>query len=98
LVTHSVNDKAVGIAYAIASRIANQVASAIGDEHDIYGGLGRNGALKCGALNATLGNQASYKWTPAAATNLNADKVIRDHSDIAKRELAEAILAAVLTT
>lgn len=98
LVTHSVHDFPVGVAYAIASRLANQVASAIGDEHDIYGGLGRNGALKCGAVEATLGTTASYQWKPGGATNLNADKIIGGHSDIAKRELGDAILSAVATT
>jgi hypothetical protein len=98
LVTHSVHDFPVGVAYAIASRLANQVASAIGDEHDIYGGLGRNGALKCGAVEATLGTTASYQWKPGGATNLNADKIIGGHSDIAKKDLGEAILSAVATT
>jgi hypothetical protein len=98
LVTHSVNDKAVGIAYAIASRLANQVASAIGDANDKYGGLGRNGALKCGASNGVLGSPASYVWKPATVTNLKADTIIGGHSDIAKKQLGEAILSAVATT
>lgn len=98
LVTHSVNDKAVGIAYAVASRLANQVASAIGDANDKYGGLGRNGALKCGATAGELGSPATYSWKPAAATNLKADKIIGGHSDIAKKELGDAILSAVATT
>lgn len=98
LVTHSVNDKAVGIAYAIASRLANQVASAIGDANDKYGGLGRNGALKCGATDGVLGSPTTYAWKPATATNLKADKIIGGHSDIAKNELGDAILSAIATT
>ncbi len=39
-------DKAVGLAYPIASRLARQIASALGDANDPYGGLGRNGAQK----------------------------------------------------
>jgi hypothetical protein len=46
LATHTVNDKAVGIAYAIASRLSFDNASALGDENDVYGGIGRNGAVK----------------------------------------------------
>ena len=45
LITHTKNDRAVGIAYPIASRIARQDASDLGDEDDIFGGIGRNGAL-----------------------------------------------------
>jgi hypothetical protein len=97
LVTHSSRDRAVGVAYAIASRLANQVASAIGDEHDIYGGLGRNGALKCAATEAQLGAPA-YHWTATHAHNLAADQIIRDHSDIAKRELGDAILSAIASS
>ncbi|MGA8557898.1 MAG: hypothetical protein WB685_00530, partial [Pseudolabrys sp.] len=41
-----VNDKAVGIAYAIASRLSFDNANALGDENDVYGGIGRNGAVK----------------------------------------------------
>ncbi len=46
VVTHTKNDKAVGLAYAIASRLAKQVAIDIGGPGDRYGGIGRNGALK----------------------------------------------------
>jgi len=44
LVTHTKNDKAVGVAYPLASRINGDVAAAFGDENDKFGGLGRNGA------------------------------------------------------
>ena len=41
-----------GLAYAIASRLARQVAIDIGGARDRYGGIGRNGALKTpGALD-----------------------------------------------
>jgi poly(3-hydroxyalkanoate) synthetase len=46
LITYTKNDKAVGLAYPIASRINNDVAMAIGDENDKFGGIGRNGAQK----------------------------------------------------
>ncbi len=46
VVTHTVNDKAVGLAYAVASRLAGQQGAGIGGPDDRYGGIGRNGALK----------------------------------------------------
>ena len=45
VITHSVNDTAVGIAYPLASRLAGDAASAlVGGPTDLYGGMGRNGA------------------------------------------------------
>ena len=44
LVTHTLNDKAVGIAYPLASRINGDKTAAFGDKNDVFGGLGRNGA------------------------------------------------------
>ena len=44
IVTHTRNDSAVGIAYAIASAIHNQNAEKIGDASSQFGGLGSNGA------------------------------------------------------
>ena len=46
MITYTKNDRAVGIAYPLASRLAGQVASALGDADDKYGALGRNGAVK----------------------------------------------------
>ena len=46
LITNTKNDKAVGLAYPIASRINNDTTMAIGDENDKFGGIGRNGAQK----------------------------------------------------
>ena len=43
-ITHSVHDTAVGIAYPLASRIMLQLAAALGDANDPFGGMGRNGA------------------------------------------------------
>jgi hypothetical protein len=101
VITCSKNDRAVGTAYAIASRIAGQVASAIGDENDEYGGLGRNGAQKtphtaAGTLLPVSGAYGGFAGNKLF--NLNADAVIMDHNDIRKPEVAYAILSAVATT
>ena len=44
LVTCTANDKAVGLAYPLASLIAGQNAAGFGGPTDPFGGLGRNGA------------------------------------------------------
>jgi hypothetical protein len=43
-ITYTKNDRAVGVAYPLASRIAFQKAAALGERNDPYGGMGRNGA------------------------------------------------------
>jgi len=97
LVSHTVKDLAVGLAYAIASRIAGQNAAAIGDANDPFGGLGRNGAqhtpeAKDGDLLAVGGKYSLV--APTKIFNLKADSIIGGHSDIVKPEIAFALLQA----
>ena len=94
------NDQAVGKAYPLASLIAGQVAAALGDKNDRYGGLGRNGAQKTPeAHDGTLLPVGQvYAFTGGAIYNLNADAFIMGHSDICKNEVAQALLASIATT
>jgi hypothetical protein len=100
LITCTANDRAVGLAYPLASLIAGQNASAIGDANDPFGGIGRNGAQhtpeastrKLGAVGT------AYSFEGRKLYNLTADAVIMDHSDIRKAEVAYAILSGVTTT
>jgi hypothetical protein len=100
LITHSKRDVAVGYAYAVASRLAGQVAAALGDAHDKFGGIGRNGAQKTPeAVEGSLQPVgATYGFSGAALYNLGADDLIMGHSDIRKPEVAYAILSAVATS
>jgi hypothetical protein len=100
MVTHTPNDKAVGLAYPIASRLRQQVASAIGDQNDPYGGIGRNGALKTPEVDVTHGVlldiNASYAGLVAGRIcNLESSKFIKAHSDVHGPQVAHAILSAV---
>jgi hypothetical protein len=98
IITHTKNDTAVGIAYPLASRIANQKAAALGDENDPYGGLGRNGAqhtLEAKGRATALGEVGTtYGFAPGAVYNLKADQFISGHSDIRGIQVAYAILNA----
>ncbi|HSS67880.1 MAG TPA: hypothetical protein VLK34_04970 [Nocardioidaceae bacterium] len=101
LITHTKNDKAVGIAYAIVSRIAGQVAQSVGDKDDKYGGLGRNGAQKTPeaveqALLAVA--DAGYDLEGGRLHNLLADAYISSHGDVAGPEVAYGVLSAIATT
>jgi pimeloyl-ACP methyl ester carboxylesterase len=100
MITCTPNDVAVGQAYPIASRIANQAASAIGDKNDLYGGIGRNGAQHTPeAVDAELlALGSSYQLEAGKIYNLHADAFISDHGDVTGPEVAQAILAAVAAT
>jgi hypothetical protein len=102
IITHTHNDQAVGLAYPIASKLSGADASAIGDENDRFGGLGRNGALvkftpeaKAGQL---LVSSSSYSFSSGKLFNLEASSFIGDHSDITGKEVANAVLGAVTTS
>lgn len=97
LITCTVNDKAVGVAYPLASLIAGQNASSLGDANDPFGGIGRNGAQHTPeASSGTLSKVgSSYGFQAGKLYNLNADEVIHDHSDICKNEVAYAVLSAM---
>ena len=100
VITCTKNDKAVGIAYPLASRMGGQNAAALGDENDPYGGMGRNGAQKTpeaskGMLQAV---NAAYGFKGGSIYNLNADAVITGHSDICKAPVAWALASAIATT
>ncbi|SCX28094.1 alpha/beta fold hydrolase [Mycolicibacterium fluoranthenivorans] len=100
VVTHTKNDKAVGQAYAIASRLAQQVAVDIGGPSDRYGGIGRNGALKTpealtpGTLQALDGH---YAFRAGKVSNLQADTFISGHSAVTGKQVAYALLTAATT-
>ncbi|AMJ65655.1 hypothetical protein [Hymenobacter sp. PAMC 26628] len=100
LITHSAHDSAVGTMYPLASMLAHQVASGLGDANDKYGGMGRNGAQKTpeAAEGPLLGVGAGYAFAPGKVFNLNADAVIQEHSDICHPEVAYALLQAIATT
>jgi hypothetical protein len=99
IVTHTRNDKAVGIAYAIASRFSGDKRAAVGGPADKFGGIGRNGAMRMQQeATASKLEQGSFvypPWTPTRITNLLADEFIADHGDVAGPEVANALFAAM---
>jgi hypothetical protein len=97
VISHTKNDRAVGLAYPLASLLAGQEAAALGDENDRYGGLGRNGAQKTpeAQRGSLLDVDGVYDFEAGKAYNLNADAYIRDHSDISKDQVAHALISAV---
>lgn len=97
LITHTAADHAVGYAYPIASRLAGQTASGLGDADDPYGGIGRNGAQKTPGATADCLLPVGQAYTRAGGGvhNLLADGVIGDHGAVHGREVAAALAAAI---
>ena len=99
LVTHTKNDKAVGVAYPLASRINGDKAAAFGDENDVFGGLGRNGAQQMEAGETVAGRllaaDGRYAFQPGMFFNLEASEFISGHSAVTGREVAHAIRQAI---
>jgi hypothetical protein len=101
LITHTRQDTAVGSAYAIASRVAGQIAAALGDADDPYGGLGSNGAQKTPEANFLQMLKPGSAYAPFLAGkvyNLKADGLITGHSEITNAAVAYAMLSAIAAT
>jgi len=99
LITHTKNDKAVGVAYPLASRINGDTAAAFGDENDKFGGMGRNGAQQMGdaerVVGSLLASGSPYQFQAGKCFNLEATKFISGHSDVTGKEVAYAMACAI---
>jgi hypothetical protein len=103
VITYTPNDRAVGIAYPVASRLSGTVASAFGDANDKFGGLGRNGAQKMEpgevveSVDQLLAVGGKYSWRAGHFHNLESSKYIVDpsggdaHGFVTGKEVAWAI-------
>jgi len=101
LVSHTPNDKAVGIAYPLASRISGDKTAAFGDANEKFGGLGRNGAQQMNPGETVDGNLlpdgSAYSFQAGKFFNLEGSPFIKGHSDITGKEVAHAIRVAMAT-
>lgn len=99
LVTHTKNDKAVGFAYPLASRINRDSTAKFGDENDKFGGLGRNGAQKMEQNEVVKGSllnaAADYQFAAGKFFNLEGSAFIKGHGDITGKEVAHAVRKAI---
>lgn len=101
-ITYTHNDKAVGIAYPLASRLSHDQASALGDANDPYGGMGRNGAQRTAEAegrNLTLtavGQVITFE--KGKVHNFESSACIADHGDVANAPVAYLTLTAAAMT
>ena len=103
IVTYTPNDRAVGLAYPIASRLKRQVASGLGDANDPFGAIGRNGAQRSDVFvnrdERTL-RDVDSPYTglqPGKIHNLEATSFVKNHGDVWGPQIAHALLAAMRT-
>lgn len=100
VITHSKNDRAVGLAYPLASRLNGDDAAGIGDANDRFGGMGANGAQHVDTADITLlevgGGNYDFKTSGKSVFNVNGDAIITNHGDVARPETA-ALLAGAMT-
>lgn len=109
LITHTKNDKAVGLAYPAASRISRDNASGFGDADDKFGGLGSNGAQQMEEgevfqdIKELLPIGQPYQWQRGKFHNLESSKFIIDpkggdaHGWVFVPQVAWAISRAIVS-
>lgn len=97
LISHTANDRAVGLAYPIASSISGDDAAHLGDKDSRFGGLGRNGAQHTpeAVARLLLPVEDKYDFEGGQIYNLRADEFIGHHGDIVRPEVAHAIVSAI---
>lgn len=104
VISHTWNDHAVGLAYALASRAGNTVASGLmkvtdrfGGALDLHGGIGANGALrlKAGEGRAWTFDGASLPGLEAGLVHSLKCDFISGHNDIRTPGVARLLLAAM---
>lgn len=107
-ITHTKNDKAVGLAYPAASRINNDQTLGFGGADDPFGGIGSNGAqqMEPGEVFETIKTMlpvgAAYQWKAGRIHNLDSTKFIIDpkggdaHGFVFVPEVAWAISRAII--
>ena len=99
--TFSFEDTVVGKAYAIASRLAGDNVQAIGDRHDPFGGIGRNGAQSLdesteGPLQAV---GSTYSLPPRVVHCLDGSGgLITSHGDVENENVTWAFASVVAAT
>ena len=100
LITHSNHDRALGLAYPLASRLNGDNAAGLGDRNDPFGGMGANGAQHVDSDRTDIGllpvgGVYDFTSTGSRIFNLNGDNSISGHGDVARAETAYVLAKAM---
>ena len=99
--TFSAQDTVVGKAYSIMSRLAGDNTREIGDAHDEFGGIGRNGPLRTSEVATTRLNNAgnAVPFKDHVINNLDGSGgLIKNHGDVTNEAVTYAFASAVART
>jgi hypothetical protein len=102
--TFSFQDTVVGLDYSVASRLAGDNSKAVGDAHDEFGGIGRNGAQLTPEsavfpLKTAAAPGGPYSFQPGIVTCLDGSGgLIKDHSDVTNENVTYAFASVVAAT
>lgn len=102
-ITHTHNDWACTVMYAVASRLSNDITQRFGDKDDKFGSMGANGAQFDATEASTRNGATAAPFDPRrkAITNFRADTYIKDktdaHNDV-KNATVGALIAAAIET
>jgi len=104
-ITHTKNDRAVGIAYPLASRVDRDNDRGLGDANDQFGAIGSNGAQESAAQARTMHPFTSdvdvvdaASLEPGRIHNLKADDCISHHNDVANAHVGRLLARLVAST
>ncbi|MEO5817845.1 MAG: hypothetical protein ABIT20_21425 [Gemmatimonadaceae bacterium] len=100
--TFSSKDTVVGLTYSVASRLAKDNVKSVGDRNDVYGGIGRNGAIDCDvAVEKTL-HPAGTAYDDIEIGKVmcydGSDNLINNHSDITNPAVTYLFASALTHT
>jgi esterase/lipase superfamily enzyme len=100
--TFSAQDNVVGKIYAIASRLAGDNVKEVGDAHDPYGGIGRNGAQSTDeSISQRLlkANSGTYQFPIGKILCLDGSGgLITNHGDVTNSDVTFAFASALAQT
>ena len=95
-VTHTFNDKANTLAYAIASRLANDKTRAIGDANDKFGAMGANGpqGMTAGQFVPVVKTK-TFAPARGKVNTFLGDDYIKGHNDIVNETCGKLFAATI---
>lgn len=99
-ITHTHNDLACTLAYALASRLSRDISKGIGDANDEFGAMGANGPQHLKAGQAVADNiDADFKPTAGKVNTFLADKyIIKTETSDAHNNVANEQVGTLLAT
>ncbi|WP_190160185.1 alpha/beta hydrolase [Streptomyces litmocidini] len=95
---YSRHDRALGVMYPLASRLANDSESLLGTDDPRWGAIGHDGVQAVpGTVERTLAEVLREGVPGSGCVSVDAAEAVRSHSDICRPELARVVVSASRT-